>query len=342
MTISSSTRKAGPYTGNGVTTSFSFSFKVFAASELLVVRTALDGTESNLVLGTDYTVSLNANQNSNPGGSVTALTAPATGIKITITSAIANTQQLDLTNQGGFYPSVINDALDRATIQIQQLQLGVDRAVKTSISSTTTPDQLLDSINASVASASSSASSASSSATSASSSASAAASSATSAASSATSASSSATAAAASAATAGSAVASTVGAITGIVKGNGSGAISAATAGTDYVAPGTATNFTVPQRAATLTDNDLSFDLSAKQNFKCTPTAGGTLTFTNHADGLSGFIILVNGSNYAITAAATTKISATALARISATGTYRLDYASDGTNTYVTASESLA
>lgn len=103
-----------------------------------------------------------------------------------------------------------------------------------------------------------------------------------------------------------------------------------------------AQNFTVPQRAATLTDNDLSFDLSAKQNFKCTPTAGGTLTFTNPADGLSGFIILVNGSNYAITAAATTKISATALARISASGTYRLDYASDGTNTYVTASESLA
>lgn len=103
-----------------------------------------------------------------------------------------------------------------------------------------------------------------------------------------------------------------------------------------------AQNFTAPQLAATLTDNDLSFDLSAKQNFKCTPTAGGTLTFTNHADGLSGFIILVNGSNYAITAAATTKISATALARISATGTYRLDYASDGTNAYVTASESLA
>ena len=103
-----------------------------------------------------------------------------------------------------------------------------------------------------------------------------------------------------------------------------------------------AQNFTAPQRSAMFSDNDLSFDLSAKQNFKCTPTAGGTLTFTNHADGLSGYIILVNGSNYAISAAATTKISAAALARIGATGTYRLDYASDGTNTYVTASESLA
>ena len=103
-----------------------------------------------------------------------------------------------------------------------------------------------------------------------------------------------------------------------------------------------AQNYTLPQRSALLTDNDLSFDLSAKQNFKSTPTAGGALTFTNQADGLSGFVILVNGSNYAITAHANTKISATALARISATGTYRIDYASDGTNTYCTASESLA
>lgn len=103
-----------------------------------------------------------------------------------------------------------------------------------------------------------------------------------------------------------------------------------------------AQNFTAPQRSALLTDNDGSFDLSAKQNFKSTPTAGFTLTFTNQADGVAGTIILVNGSNYAIAAHANTKISSTALARISATGTYRIDYISDGTNCYCTASESLA
>lgn len=103
-----------------------------------------------------------------------------------------------------------------------------------------------------------------------------------------------------------------------------------------------AQNYTLPQRSAILTDNDGSFDLGAKQNFKCTLTAGVTLTFTNQSDGLSGSIILINGSNYAIAAHANTKISATALARISATGTYRVDYISDGTNAYCTASESLA
>lgn len=94
-------------------------------------------------------------------------------------------------------------------------------------------------------------------------------------------------------------------------------------------------------RGNVTTDNDLSFDLSAGNNFNCTPTAGGTMTFTNHTAGQSGFIKLVNGSNYAIAAAATTKISTTDLAKISATGTYICSYYSDGTNTYVMASASL-
>ena len=115
----------------------------------------------------DMRITLNANQNSNPGGSITMLTAPASGFKITITSDLAYTQNLDLTNQGGFYPTTINDALDRATIQIQQLNEQVSRSVKTDISSSVTPDQLLDQITTDVASAAASATAAAGSATSA-------------------------------------------------------------------------------------------------------------------------------------------------------------------------------
>lgn len=95
-----------------------------------------------------------------------------------------------------------------------------------------------------------------------------------------------------------------------------------------------AQNFTVPQRSALLTDNDGSFDLSAKQNFKCTPTGTITLTFTNQVDGLSGSIILVNGANYVVAAHANTKIMAADLAKLGVTGTYRIDYLTDGTNAY--------
>jgi hypothetical protein len=135
MTISSETRKAGPFTGNGVTTAFPFSFKVFAQGEVLVVRAnTATGLESVLVLGTDYTVSLNPNQNSNPGGTAT-LTAPlATGFTLVLTSALENLQPTDLTNQGGFYPAVINNALDRLTILVQQLAEKVARTLKLSVS----------------------------------------------------------------------------------------------------------------------------------------------------------------------------------------------------------------
>lgn len=197
MTISSETRKAGPYTGNGATTTFPFSFKVFTTSDVLVVRTNLSSVESTLTLGTDYTVTLNSNQNSNPGGTVTLTSALTTDFLLTLTSQVGYLQPTDLTNQGGFYPTVINDSLDRLTILTQQLDEQVGRAVKTDISSSVTADQLLDSIVADVAAAALSADQAATQATAAAGSASAASTSASAASTSAGSAAASATAAAA-------------------------------------------------------------------------------------------------------------------------------------------------
>lgn len=104
----------------------------------------------------------------------------------------------------------------------------------------------------------------------------------------------------------------------------------------------TAQTFTASQRGTVTSDNDLSFDLSATNNFSCTPTAGGTLTFTNHTAGQSGFILLDNSSGYAITAAATTKINATDLTTISTAGVYVLSYFDNGTNAYIMVSRSFA
>jgi hypothetical protein len=95
------------------------------------------------------------------------------------------------------------------------------------------------------------------------------------------------------------------------------------------------------QRGTITTDNDLSFDQNAANNFFCTPTAGGALTFTNHTSGQSGFILFVNGSNYAITAAATTKVDSSFLSTISTTGTYLISYLDNGTNAYCVASKAL-
>jgi hypothetical protein len=134
MSISSEIRRAGPFAGNGSTVNFPFTFKVFTTAQVVVTRT-VSGVETVLTLTTDYTVSLNSNQDTSPGGTVTMLTAPASGQSITITSNVANLQPTVLANLGGFYPEVINDSLDRATIQIQQLDERVDRALVIPVSS---------------------------------------------------------------------------------------------------------------------------------------------------------------------------------------------------------------
>ena len=145
MTISSTVRVAGPFVGNGTASVFPYAFKVFAATDLDVIRLASStGVESTLVLNSDYSVTLNGDQNSNPGGSITLLAgALASGFTLTITSDIANLQPTDLTNQGGFYPEVITDSLDRATIQIQQISDIGDRTLKIPISDGTGIDMEL-------------------------------------------------------------------------------------------------------------------------------------------------------------------------------------------------------
>jgi len=94
--------------------------------------------------------------------------------------------------------------------------------------------------------------------------------------------------------------------------------------------------------AGPTTDNDLSFDESAGNNFTCTPSGTGTLTFTNHTAGQSGNILLVNTGGHAISLAATTKGDANLATTISTAGTYWLSYYDDGTNAYVTTSAAFA
>lgn len=122
MTISNASRTAGPFIGDGVTRIFPFSYKVFGRGDLLVARTVTaTSVESILVLDADYTVTLNGNQNTSPGGIITLTTALALGTTLASTSNLPIQQSLDLTNNGGFYPAAINDALDRIVITIQQL-----------------------------------------------------------------------------------------------------------------------------------------------------------------------------------------------------------------------------
>lgn len=139
MSIDSTTRVAGPFTGNNVTVVFAFTFKVFAEEDLLVVITDDAGVDTTGVLGTDYSVVLNADQDADPGGEITykqsgVAVALPTGYKLTATSALEELQPVVLTNLGGFFPAVINTALDRLTILIQQVSGALTRSIKIPVS----------------------------------------------------------------------------------------------------------------------------------------------------------------------------------------------------------------
>ncbi len=109
----------------------------------------------------------------------------------------------------------------------------------------------------------------------------------------------------------------------------------------DILKADTADTLTAPFRGTITTDNDLSFDQNVTNNFQCTPSGAGALTFTNHTSGQSGFILLINSGGHAISAAGTTKINAADLTAISVAGTYTLSYFDNGTNAYVSVSRSF-
>ena len=144
MPISSENRKAGPFVGTGAVSEFPFDFVVLSDEDLLVVVSDTDGTESTLVLDSGYSVTLNPNQNASPGGEVTLAAPLPTGHLLVITSAMRALQPTDMTNQGGFYPAVVNTSLDRLTILVQQLEEKAGRAVVTPITSEQTGQDYLD------------------------------------------------------------------------------------------------------------------------------------------------------------------------------------------------------
>ncbi len=147
MTIPSTPRKAGPFAGNGATTSFPFAFKVFAPADVKVVVANSAGVETVLALNSDYSVSLNANQDTSPGGVVTYPLRGSplpSGSVLSIIGNISYDQPLDLPSGGNFSPLALENQLDRTTMQIQQLREEMDRTAKLSPTSSESVEDLVD------------------------------------------------------------------------------------------------------------------------------------------------------------------------------------------------------
>lgn len=121
MTVSSTTSRWS-YTGNGVTTAFAYTNRIFADSDLKVyVAGALK------TLTTDYTVSGVDNPG---GGNVTFVAAPANGASVVIVRDVPATQPVDYQPNDPFPAETHEKALDRATVLIQQLETDIARGLR--------------------------------------------------------------------------------------------------------------------------------------------------------------------------------------------------------------------
>jgi len=141
MTVAASIRKSGPYTGNGTNTTFPFYFKVFTKNDIQPVLTDANGAAVSLVLDSDFSVLLNADQDANPGGSVTypAQVGPApmpAGSTLTVIGGMPFDQATDITNGGRFLPQVYENALDKLTMLMQQLREVTSRSLQAAIGTT--------------------------------------------------------------------------------------------------------------------------------------------------------------------------------------------------------------
>ena len=131
------TQSYATYQGNGATTRFPYNFLVQAASQLVVSITNnnVSPAVTTVLSTTQYNVTGIGNAT---GGTVTypvSGTPLPAGWSITIQRIVPYQQNTSLTNQGAFYPAVVEAALDYLTMQTQQVAAAVSAGLAIGFSS---------------------------------------------------------------------------------------------------------------------------------------------------------------------------------------------------------------
>lgn len=138
MSLSSTTSRQAPYTGDGSTATYAYGFKIFSDSDLKVqVENISTGALTTLTKTTDYTVT---GVGETTGGNVVLVDASqawldgsgylTSSYKLLIRRKPSLKQETSIRNQGDFYPSAHEDQFDKLVMIDQSQQDELDRSVK--------------------------------------------------------------------------------------------------------------------------------------------------------------------------------------------------------------------
>ena len=130
MTISTTTIK-NSYSGNNSTTEFAYTFPINTTSEITVIERSATGTETVKSEGTGST-NYGIVDNGASGGTITMVTAPASGTTLLIRRNTSFTQETDYVANDPFPAETHEDALDKLQMQNQELEEELNRSLKIS------------------------------------------------------------------------------------------------------------------------------------------------------------------------------------------------------------------
>lgn len=131
MTVSTTDNRL-QFSGDGNTTAFAVSFAFDQEEDLLVILTDSSGVETEQTLTTHYTVSGGDTGSGVATGTVTMVTAPATGETLTIINDPGLTQSVDLEPADPLPAADVEKALDRAVLLAQRDRNLIERTLRLS------------------------------------------------------------------------------------------------------------------------------------------------------------------------------------------------------------------
>jgi hypothetical protein len=115
------------FDGDGSAVNFPFTFPIYDVAHLEVRERDTTTLVQTVVSPSDYNVTGIGEED---GGAVVYDVAPATGLQVIVCRLLPLQQDLDVANQGGFYPETVEREFDLEEMQVQQVQEQLNRSVK--------------------------------------------------------------------------------------------------------------------------------------------------------------------------------------------------------------------